>query len=332
MEASTRPSTGLIIGKFLPPHRGHLLLVDKALERVDDLTILVCALRAEPIPGSVRLDWMQELCPRARVVLTTDENPSYPHESPDFWDLWIATIRRALPHGPDLVFSSEDYGDELASRLGARHVSVDPLRQERPVSGTAIRSDPLTHWDFLPECVRPWFVRRVVLTGSECTGKTTLAPLLAAHYQTTSVPEYGREYVDAVQWPLTLADIELIARGQIASEERMARLANRLLILDTDLISTAVYSRHYFGSAPEWLDRVIEQRRGMLYLLAGIDVPWVEDGAQRDRPHARQEMQALFVDALRRRAIQPVLLNGGIEERLATAIAAIDQAIGRSEE
>jgi HTH-type transcriptional regulator, transcriptional repressor of NAD biosynthesis genes len=321
------PRTGLVLGKFLPPHLGHLHLIDEALGRVDDLTVLVCSLAREPIPGAFRFEWMRELAPAARVVQLPDELPQYPDDHPDFWELWTAAIRRLLPTGPDLVFTSEEYGDELARRLGARHVAIDPARERFPVSGTAVRENPMENWRFIPPCVRPFFVRRVVLTGSECTGKTTLAQLLATHYETPWVPEFGREFVDRKGAFPTAEEINDIARGQIESEDRLAREANRLLILDTDLVSTSVYSRHYFGSTPRWIDEAIERRRVDLYLLAGIDVPWMADGAQRDRPHMREPMQQLFRDALRARGIGWVDLAGSIEERKPAALAAIDPLV-----
>src|SRR5688572_6159778 len=205
----------------MPPHAGHLHLIAQARARVEELTILVCSLQREPIPGDVRSKWMQDLLrydAGITIIHVTDENPSEPHEHPDFWRLWTDTIRRAMPEGPDVVFTSEPYGDELARRLGARHEPIDPERLTVPVSGSAIRAEPNAHWRFIPEVVRPWFVKRVVLTGSESTGKTTLAARLAEHYGTLWVPEFGREYLDRKGAFLDASDIEPIARGQQAAE------------------------------------------------------------------------------------------------------------------
>ena len=96
---------------------------------------------------------------------------------------------------------------------------------------------------------------RVVLTGSESTGKTTLAADLAAHYRTVWSPEFARAYADRKKGPLDRSDVEPIARGQIAGEDEAARRAGRLLILDTDLLSTVVYGRHYYGRFPEWIEK-----------------------------------------------------------------------------
>lgn len=145
-----------------------------------------------------------------------------------------------------------------------------------------------------PSIARPALV---VLTGSESSGKTTLAARLAKHYETRWTPEFVRGYVDAKLTPLDAIDVEPIARGQIAIEDRALRDAAaagaRLVLLDTDLASTVIYARHYYGSCPEWIERAARERRADLYLLCHPDVPWVAD-PQRDRAHARAEMHELF--------------------------------------
>jgi NadR type nicotinamide-nucleotide adenylyltransferase len=315
---------GVIIGKFMPPHLGHMHLIEQARRQVDELSVLVCSLPDEPIPGDVRFAWMKELRPDVRVAHVTDENPSEPHEHPDFWEIWVDTIRRRVP-SPDVIFSSEDYGEELARRLGARHVMIDMERAAFPVSGTAIRSDPFATWRFLPEVVRPWFVGRVVLTGSECVGKTTLAQDLAAHFETVWVSEFGREYVDRKGSFPDASDVEPIARGQMAKEDAYARIANRIMILDTDLVSTCVYAEHYYGTCSEWIRQASIDRAAHLYLLLDTDVPWIADPPNRDRGHMRDEMQELFRAALQERDIEWVDVRGSWDERRASAIEAVER-------
>jgi len=168
-------------------------------------------------------------------------------------------------------------------------------------------------------------MKRVVVTGSECTGKTTLAGDLARQFGTVCVAEYAREYLDrkvaTTGLPLDERDVEPIARGQIAAEDRGAATAKGLLVLDTDLVSTTVYARHYYGSCPAWIDQAARERRGDLYLLCDIDVPWVPDEA-RDRPHERAHMHGLFVNALKTLGARYITVRGSWAERRAAAIAA----------
>ena len=170
-------------------------------------------------------------------------------------------------------------------------------------------------------------MKRVVLIGSESTGKTTLAERLARHYGVSWVPEYVRDYAAAKGSPLDATDVEAIARGQVAREdERRARAAasnERLLIGDTDLLSTAVYAAHYYGRAPDWVTAAARRRRPDLYLLLDIDLPWVPD-PQRDRGHRRPEMHALFRAAVEASGAPFVLVSGDTHARLASARSAID--------
>lgn len=165
---------------------------------------------------------------------------------------------------------------------------------------------------------------RVVVTGSECTGKTTLAEALAQHYGVAPVPEYVRRFVEEKGAVPVYEDVDAIARGQIALENEHIARSPRVLIQDTDLLSTVVYSHHYYGDCPPWIEAALSERAADLYLLCDIDVPWVPDGDQRDRGDRREEMHALFGDALRHRAVPALEVSGGPAIRLAAAIAAID--------
>lgn len=173
-------------------------------------------------------------------------------------------------------------------------------------------------------------MKRVVVTGSECTGKTTLAGDLARQFGTVCVAEYAREYLDrkvaTAGLPLDERDVEPIARGQIAAEDRGAATAKGLLVLDTDLVSTTVYARHYYGACPAWIDQAARDRRGDLYLLCDIDVPWVADSV-RDRPHHREHIHALFVEALNTLGAPYVLIRGSWAARLTTAVAAVSEVL-----
>ena len=137
-------------------------------------------------------------------------------------------------------------------------------------------------------------ILRVVLTGSESTGKTTLARALATRYDTAFSPEFARDYLERKRAPLTVEDVEPIARGQRAAEDQALRAARRVLFLDTDLWSTVLYARHYYGSCPAWIEEAARSRRGDLYLLNHPDVPWVADPppARSRRPSGRRCMRS----------------------------------------
>jgi HTH-type transcriptional regulator, transcriptional repressor of NAD biosynthesis genes len=316
----------MVLGKFLPPHLGHVYLCEFAQRHVDELSIVVGTLVREPIPGTLRHAWMRELFPDARVLHLTDENPQEPSEHPDFWDIWRDSLLHVLPRPPDHVFASESYGWKLAEVLGAEFVPVDPARSVVPVSGTAVRNDPFGHWVYLPRCVRPYFVKRVCVFGPESTGKSMLAARLARHYDTVFVPEYARTLLEARPGAVTAADIPRIARGQAASEDGLARAANRLLVCDTDLLTTVLWSETLFGDCPSWIRDAAERREYDLYLLTDIDVPWVPDPV-RYLPRERESFRDRCRQMLESRGRPYVLLSGSWDVRFSRAVSAIDELL-----
>ncbi len=170
-------------------------------------------------------------------------------------------------------------------------------------------------------------MRRVVLIGSECTGKTTMAALLAKRYGTVWVPEAARFYAEKKQGPLTAADVAPIARMHLDAAGRALFRAVDLLFLDQDLVSTVVYSRHYYGDCPAWVERAAWERRADLYLLHRPDIPWFPDPS-RDRGHQRTEMHDLFVAALRELGAETADIFGDGQARVDRAVGAVDTLLG----
>lgn len=153
---------GFLLGKFMPPHLGHMHLCRTGLARCDALTVLVCSLPGDPIPGHLRFGWMRDLLPEARVLHLTEVVPQAPEEHADFWPIWRGIVKRFHPEPIDVVFASETYGHRLAAEVGAVFEPVDIARRAVPISATMIRADPFAHVAFLPEVVRA----HLLATGS----------------------------------------------------------------------------------------------------------------------------------------------------------------------
>lgn len=316
---------GFLLGKFMPPHAGHQLLCETAQALVDELTILVCWLPDDPIPGPLRLAWMRELFPKARVIGHDAVVPQEPVEHPDFWAIWRGIVQAAHPEPIDLVFASESYGARLAAEVGARFRPVDPDRAAAPVSASAIRADPWAHWDLLPPPVRPFYARTICLHGPESTGKSMLSQRLAAHFQTALMPEYGRTWCEAFGTDLAMADLLAIATTHDAMTESLKRRCNRRLIADTDPLMTAVWADMLLGERDPWFDAW--DRPADLYLLLDIDLPWIADGTRLFGSAAeRQRFFDLSRAELERRGVRWALIGGQGDARFANALAAIEAA------
>lgn len=164
--------------------------------------------------------------------------------------------------------------------------------------------------------------RDVVLIGPESSGKTTLAAALASQFATHWVPEAARRFVETDPTPLSAATVEPIARLSMALDDAARASAPALLIHDTDLVSTVVYARHYYGACPAWIVDEARARRADLYLLCLPDLPWEADGV-RDRPGARHELFAAFREALDAIAAAYTIIGGTGAAREAAAVAAV---------
>jgi NadR type nicotinamide-nucleotide adenylyltransferase len=330
---SGRYAHGLVVGKFYPPHAGHHHLIDEARSRSDRLTVVVAASRKETVPLDLRATWLRERHPGVRIVAGYDETP-VDYDDPVVWDAHIAVFRALCPEPVDAVFSSEAYGDELARRFGAAHEPVDPERRTVPVSGSAVRANPVSYWPYLEPSVRAWLTRRVAILGAESTGTTTLAKALAAHYQTEWVPEYGRSLTEqlvedgtplrAIQWHRV--DFAEIARRQQADEDAAARRAARVLACDTDALATCVWQERYVGRSTPEVEQLASARGYALYILTGDDIPFEQDGV-RDGQGLRKWMTRRFRQRLAARPEPWMEVRGPHAARMAAATEAIDRLL-----
>ncbi|MFE6229315.1 AAA family ATPase [Streptomyces sp. NPDC057854] len=307
---------GLVPGRFCPPHAGHHDLVRTALGRCARVTVVVAGTAADPLPPAERVAWMRELHPGA-LVLGADTEPGT--------DL-PAAVAAAVREPVDAVFTSAPYGDALARRLGA--VAVDPGRRTHPVTTAAVRADPAAHWDLLAAPVRAALTRRVVVLGAAHSGTTTLARALTDHYRrrggvwarTRCVPEPRavRPGPGPSDGPPHSADFPVLAQEQAEREEEAARAGSPLLVCDTDAFATAVRHERDLGTVSPATGAVAARGRHDLWLLTD------HRGAGPADDGTRAWTTARLLARLTRTGRRTVVLTGPHEERLATAVAAVD--------
>ncbi|WP_047247156.1 AAA family ATPase [Maribacter thermophilus] len=178
---------------------------------------------------------------------------------------------------------------------------------------------------------QPSNIIKVVLFGPESTGKTTLSQQLARYYNTVWVPEYAREYLQN-KWnnerkTCEPKDLLPIAAGQMKLENELTKKATDLLICDTDLLETKVYSEAYYvGDCDPILEKYALANTYDLYLLTYIDIPWEADDL-RDKPNEREEMFGYFKETLEKYERNFITLKGNKKERLNCAIEHIDKLL-----
>ncbi|WAB25115.1 AAA domain protein [Lysinibacillus phage vB_LfM_LysYB1] len=339
---------GLILGKFMPLHTGHEYLVKTGLENCDMLTILVCSLPTEPIPGEERYRWMWKSVrsmimtmkkpPKSVRVIHYDKVvPQEPSEDTNFWTIWHDLIKKNHPEPIDVVFSSEMYGYELAELFGAEHHMVDLERERVPISGTQCRQDPHGEWDFISEAARPYFIKKVRIIGGESCGKSELTKRLAEEFNTEYVNEYGRTYIEEAynnnMNEFRYEDLVQIAEGHRYYIDVMASYFNtdKLLFIDTDHLTTKIFSELLYGKVDEFVERLAREEQYDLTLLCHPDVPWVQDGS-RTFENNRYDVFEKFKTELTARGVKWVDVKGTWDERWEIAKAASAELLKKAVE
>jgi HTH-type transcriptional repressor of NAD biosynthesis genes len=312
-------TTGLVIGKFLPPHLGHHHIINFAQERVDQLTILVCDRVTDIIPAQLRRDWLAQIHPGANVLLIPDN-----HLRGDDSQGWAQYTKQFLGFTPNHVFTSELYGDAYAKFLGSKHILVDLDREQFKISGSMVRANPFECWDYLHPIMRDYFVQRIAFVGAESTGKTTLAERLAGEYDTNWVQEFGREFAEVKQseagsledmrW--STSDFVSIAAAQREREDAMSKQARHFLFCDTDAFATSVWHERYMGARSAEVESIDSPSRITLYFLTDPKTPFSQDGT-RDGELIRDWMDARFRERMTLEQRKFVRLAGSLEDRVA---------------
>jgi HTH-type transcriptional regulator, transcriptional repressor of NAD biosynthesis genes len=352
----------LVIGKFYPPHQGHVRLIEEAMKLAQETIVLVYGNQYQHISTTDRVGWLKTATAKTLNTLNDGGDRRTVKIEPvltDIYDDYVnANVWTAHDHilqvklqtlgirneGIDLIVSSEAYGQEMAEKYftnAAYHV-VDMAREVVPISGTACRDDLFGNWHFLPEAVREGLIPRIIVTGAESTGTTTLALALAEHYGARYVPEYGRQYTE--EWlaareainPSEVVedlvwnhdDFERIATRQTMLENNAAKQLEGypLVIADTDALSTAIWEFRYLGDGRPPVTLSGLPRRDLYFVTDHVGVEFEPDPI-RDGELVRPEMTRWFERALTEAGHSWALLTGSHEERMTMATKMVDRVI-----
>lgn len=313
-----KKTTGLVLGKFMPFHKGHELLINFANNFVDQLYVVVDPIKNELIPMKKRGEWLKKTIPEIEVLYLTKYHPQEPSEDPNFWKIWQESLLSIIPEKLDYVFASETYGFKLAEVLDAQFIPVDLNRETIPISATKIRENPAQNWDYLPDIVKQDCLMRVCIFGAESTGKTTLCQQLASYFNTVYVPEYARFFIET-KVNFNQEDLIDMAKGQIALEKAIAPKANQILFCDTDPLATTIWSQWLFNNCPQEIINLATNHNYHFYLLTDIDLEWQRDQV-RYFPEKRAEFMTSCINCLKQNNRPYFLINGRGEKRLENAI------------
>ena len=104
---------------------------------------------------------------------------------------------------------------------------------------------------------------KIIVTGPESSGKTTLSKVLSTHFEIPFTEEYAREYLNNLESDYTQSHLLEIAKGQLLSEHNAQ-------ILDTDLITIKIWSEYKYGNCNQWILEQIERQKTKKALLSFV--------------------------------------------------------------
>lgn len=334
---------GFFGGKFLIVHKGHVHAMIQASTMVDELHIIVVYDeeyerdfyfkngKMKAIPYHQRLRWWHEITkdmPHIKVHAVEEKQTG----SFEDWERGAEGIRKAVGKPIDKVFSSEPEYTKFFNKLypEAEHIIVDEKREFYSISAQEIREEgAMKHWDMLPDVVKGYFAKSVVIVGTESTGKSTLMRNLANIYNTKYIEEYGRTFYESIGAEIVVEeDFPKIAFSNKYLEEEGRKEANKVFFVDTEAIVTQYYSMLYCGKRLLVLDEIIKLQKYDLWLFAEPDVKWVDDGYRTwGENDVRAKNNKFLKSLLDEFGINYQIIKGNYSERLNTAVSLVEDLL-----
>ena len=316
-----------VFGKFLPFHKGHEAMINFALTKCDLLTVLICCSDKETIPGFVRKTWIDKTFENEKKIEVRTYNyfeselPNSSESSEIISEIWAAVFKKELPDY-SLLVTSEPYGEFVAKQMNIKHIPFDPLRNSIPVSASFIRNNFFSYWNFLPNSVKTDLALKVVILGTESTGKTTLTEKLSLFFGCSFVPEAGRELIPDSN-SFSINDLHLVAKEHAKRIENVVLGESPLVIIDTDIHITKSYSKFTFGAKLEVSDDIYNPNKAALYLYLNNDVEYIQDGTRLSEVE-RNLLDVSHREVLTEHQIKIVEIKGDWNERFENAVEQIN--------
>ena len=319
-----------VFGKFLPFHKGHEAMISFALSKCDFLTVLVCCSDKESISDTVRSSWIKKTFEKEKKVevrtfnYLESELPNTSETSESVSKIWADIFKKQLSDY-SLLITSEEYGNFVAVFMNIQHIAFDIPKKLFPVSATAVRNDVFANWKFLPDSVKPDFAIKVVILGTESTGKTTLTEKLAKHFNCSLVLEAAREII-ANSNSFSFNDLHLVANEHAKRIDKIILSDSPLVIIDTDIHTTKSYSRFTFDKKLEISADIYNSNKANIYLYLNNDVEYLQDGTRLSEAE-RNLLDLSHRQVLADHNIDIVEIKGDWDERFEKAVEQINKLI-----
>ena len=317
-----------VFGKFLPFHKGHEGMINFALTKCDNLTVLVCNSETENIPGQIRKEWIEETFKnenKIEVKIFNYSEKDFPNSSVssrNISKIWSNKFKELFPDY-SLVVTSEDYGNYVAEYMNIKHISFDIPRNQFPVSATKIREEIVSNWNFLPDSVKKYFSIKVTVLGTESTGKSTLCEKLCKHFNCSLVPEVAREIISNSN-SFKQEDLYEVAKRHAKRIEEKIMEDNPLTIIDTNVHITESYSVFMFNKELKLNKEIYETNKSDLYIYLNKDVEYFQDGTRLSETQ-RNQLDNSHRNILKKNKIDYIEVGGTWKERFDKTVKIINK-------
>ena len=280
-------TVGMYGGSFNPLHLGHLECIIKAAGLCEELYIVISYRENDTdVPLRVKIRWIYQLTKHLgniHLIPLEDKLNSKEEYTEIYWTEDCRKVKEAIGKPIDVVFCGSDY-DENSFWNKCYEGSDFHVFPRNIYNSTEIRKDIYGHWDWMPQIVRTWYTKKVLIIGGESTGKSTLTINLANYFNTVYLEEVGRELseLSGTDVYMLSEDFTRILLTHKAKEMQLMEQSNKVFFEDTDCLITRFFMEFLEDKNIQKNERLAEAIAALnsydLILFLEPDVTWVQDG------------------------------------------------------